>query len=105
LALPGLVFRHDVAAHQLVFLGMSGTVVAASRAPGDQWENVTDTAALAAVQRNTTSAGVVLGETVPDQMPQTVFFKTPAGRLGLLQVIRLMQQPAELQFHYQWLQK
>jgi len=102
---PGVVIRHDVQTHKIVLLGMSGTVLYWVRASlGDQWENLTDTNGLATVRHNTTSDGVIQSIDCPDQLPQTVFFKTGAGRLGLLQITGFDENPREVKIRYKLVQ-
>jgi hypothetical protein len=102
---PGVVIRHDVQTHKIVLLGMSGTVLYWVRASlGDQWENLTDTNGLATVRHNTTSDGVIQNIDCPDQLPQTVFFKTGAGRLGLLQITGFDENPREVKIRYKLVQ-
>jgi hypothetical protein len=102
---PGVVIRHDVQTHKIVLLGMSGTVLYWVRASlGDQWENLTDTNGLATVRHNTTSDGVIQSIDCPDQLPQTVFFKTGAGRLGLLQITGFDENPRGVKIRYKLVQ-
>jgi serine/threonine protein kinase len=102
---PGVVIRHDMQSHKIVLLGMSGTVLYGARASlGDQWENLTDTNGLATVRHNTTSDGVIQGIDCPDQLPQTVFFKTGAGRLGLLQITGFTEHPPGVKIRYKLVQ-
>jgi hypothetical protein len=102
---PGVVIRHDVQTHKIVLLGMSGTVLYWVRASvGDQWENLTDTNGLATVRHNTTSDGVIQSIDCPDQLPQTIFFKTGAGRLGLLQITGFDENPREVKIRYKLVQ-
>jgi hypothetical protein len=103
---PGVVIRHDEPAHKIVLLGMSGTVLYwASASLGDQWEKLTDTNALAAVRRNLTSLGVMQGIDSPDKLPQTAFFKTGAGRLGLLQLTGFTANPRGVKIRYKLVQQ
>jgi len=102
---PGVVIRHDEPEHKIVLLGMSGTVVYWAHAPlGDQWENLTDMNALATVRRNTTSPGVIQGIDWPDTLPLTVFFKTGAGSLGILQITGLTENPSGVKIRYKLVQ-
>ncbi len=98
---PGVVIRHDEREHKIRFLGLSGTVVGRlSASLGDQWQKMSDTNAFAAVRRNTTSPGVILGIDCPDELPQVVFFKTGAGRLGILQITGFTEHPRGVSIRY-----
>jgi serine/threonine protein kinase/signal peptidase I len=102
---PGVVIRHDEPEHKIVLMGMSGTVVYWAHAPlGDQWENLTDMNALATVRRNTTSPGVIQGIDWPDTLPLTAFFKTGAGRLGILQISGFTDNPRGVKIRYKLVQ-
>jgi hypothetical protein len=102
---PGVVIRHDEPAHKIILLGMSGTVLYwASAALGDQWENLTDTNGFAAVRQNTTSPGVIQGIDCPDNLPQSAFFKTGAGKLGLLQIAGFTDNPRGVMLRYKLVQ-
>ncbi len=102
---PGVVIRHDESAHKIVALGISGTVVYWTRAAlGDQWENLTDTEALATVQRNVMTPGGFLSIDSPDTLPQAVFFKTGDGKLGILQITGFTENPRGVKIRYKLVQ-
>ena len=102
---PGVVIRHDTPAHKFAILGMSGTKLYWTRASlGDQWEKLTDTNGLAAVRQNTMNPGVIQGVDCPDNLPQAFFFKTSAGRLGILQITSLTENPPGVKIRYKLVQ-
>jgi serine/threonine protein kinase len=102
---PGVVIHHDEPAHKIALLGISGTVLYwASVSLGDQWEKLTDTNGIAAVRRNMTSPGVIQSIDSPDKLPQTVFFKTGAGRLGILQITGFTENPRGVKIRYKLVQ-
>ena len=103
--MTGLVFQHNPEMHRIELLGMSGVVSMRAGGPGDQWERLADTDTLEMVRRDRGNAGAMQGADVPDDhLPQTVFFKTTAGKVGLLQITGLTEHPAELKFRYKLVQ-
>ena len=103
--MTGLVFQHNREMHRIELLGMSGVVSMRAGGPGDQWERLADTDTLEMVRRDRGNAGAMQGADVPDDhLPQTVFFKTTAGKVGLLQITGLTEHPAELKFRYKLVQ-
>jgi hypothetical protein len=102
---PGLAIRHDEQAHKIAFLGISGTVVYLTRSPvGDQWVNLTGMDALTAVRRNATSPGIIQGVECPDNLPQTICFKTGEGKLGILQITGFTENPPGVKIRYKLVQ-
>ena len=104
---PGLAIRHDPAAHKLIFYGMSGTIVLATRAASvlaDQWEKITDTELLGLAQRNSMAVGGYVSAESADNLPQTVLFKTGAGKLGILQVTDFIANPPGVKLRYKLVQ-
>ena len=100
---PGVAIHHDRQAHTLAFYGMSGAVVQHIYAHGDQWNNLTDAAALAAVRRLVTVPGGFDSFTEPDDLPHAIFVKTAAGKLGVLQVTRFINDPPGVKIRYKLL--
>jgi serine/threonine protein kinase len=96
---PGLVFHHDVQKHNINCTAMSGMTLGS--ADNEQWERIT---ALAQVAGTLLQAGTVPGGyqpyDAPDNLPQTIFFKTGQHRLGILQITDLSDSKHWLKIRY-----
>ena len=104
---PGVAIQHDQQAHKIIYYGMSGTMVQATRHPetlGDQWKNITDMELLALVQSNVMAPGGYQNCEMPDTLPQTIFFKTGGGKPGILQVTEFIDNPRGVKLHYKLVQ-
>jgi hypothetical protein len=101
LAQPGVIIRHDDRVHQIVLLGMNGSVLApAGGKMGDPWDQFTDRKGLDSLGPNGAPAGAMLGTNSPDDLPKTFLFKTAAGARGLLQVESFGDSPPTVKIRF-----
>jgi serine/threonine protein kinase len=85
----GIAVRHDAAGHKIVLYGMSGSLVSLIPHPSgsdDPWEQLTAPQAFTALLKNTMSQGGYVSVEAPDDLPETFYFKTSHGLLGVLQI-------------------
>ena len=97
---PGVAIRHDNQAHVIVFWGMAGTAVRPTR--GGQWESLTDMDAVVTLWEDGLRMRPSESQTfnTPDNLPQAIFLKTGAGKLGLLQITGFTENPRGVKIRY-----
>jgi hypothetical protein len=99
----GLVIRHDKEKHKLVYLGRSGVVVARTRVPNELWDKLSYTDIIS-VPTYPPGPGVTSSVETSDDLPQTIFFKTGASNLGVLQITGFTENPRGVKLRYKLVQ-
>jgi serine/threonine protein kinase len=98
---PGVAIHHD---GQTQVIAVSGMVMHDTDA--DQWEKITDLDTLAGpvgfgfLSGGVTVPGAYQTGDYPGKLPLTIFFRTPACKLGLLQITGFTENPRGVKIRY-----
>jgi hypothetical protein len=98
----GLLIKHDSQANRTELVGMNGVMTQESRA--DQWNEISNLQALETLRRNYMSEGGSVGAAVSGEGTHTFLFKTESGRIGLLQITGLIENPRGVKIRYKLVQ-
>jgi serine/threonine protein kinase len=102
---PGMAIHYDGQIHIITLSGILMT-----KPDGDQWEKITDMGPLDGpegycfLSSDVTGPGAWQTCDFPDKLPQTIFFKTRACKLGILQITGFTENPRGVKIRYQLVQ-
>jgi serine/threonine protein kinase len=102
---PGMAIHYDGQIHIIAVSGITMT-----KPDGDQWEKITDMGPLAGpdgycfLGSDVTVPGSWQTCDFPNKLPQTIFFKTGACKLGILQITGITDNPRGVKIRYKLVQ-
>jgi serine/threonine protein kinase len=103
---PGMAIHYDGQIHIITVSGILMT-----KPDGDQWDKITDMGPLDGpdgfcfLSSDVTGPGAWQTCDFPDKLPQTIFFKTGACKLGILQITGFTDNPRAVKIRYKLVQE
>jgi len=99
---PGISISRDSAKGETVVIAMGGTIV--TETDMDNWDRMAAADVIKSMSGRSNEPGVHAAVTSRDNPPFSVLFKTPMGRVGLLQVSSFVGDPSSVKVRYKMVQ-